>query len=126
MTVKLKIGLQVQISLHVADRENVAYLWSNSDNLRLKGLQYWKGADVRSDLFVEVADRPDLPLLRQELGSAPIQVPINSVLIIGAGVDEISSKAGHHRKFVACLWIEIRIAHSAVYCPMANAEVGQV
>jgi hypothetical protein len=91
VTVKLKIGLQVQISLHVADWENVTDLWSNSHNLRFKGLQYRKSADVRSDLFVDLADRPDLPLHRQELGSSPIQVPIDSVLIIGAGVDEIST-----------------------------------
>src|SRR5262245_9903998 len=68
--VEFPIGLQVEISLYVADRKQISELRTNSDNARSVFTQKSRSTAVPGELFVEISDGTDLPLLGEELRSA--------------------------------------------------------
>src|SRR5262245_40540541 len=86
---KFAIGFQVQISLQVSDRKNVANLRTNADHPRLEAADSIAGAAVAADLLVEVTHETDLPLLGQELRHAPVEVHVDATLILSSRVYEV-------------------------------------
>jgi hypothetical protein len=75
----------------------------NSHSARYKRAQYRRAAAVRGDLFVDVADHVNVQGLRQKLRCCPVKMPIDAVLIAGAGVHEIVGKSCHRGEFVTGL-----------------------
>src|SRR5262249_37427124 len=64
---KLRVVLQIEIALQVADRKDEAELRTNANHLRLKTAHAVTGAAVAADLPVDVAHRAELKLLGHEL-----------------------------------------------------------
>src|SRR5262249_1540264 len=91
------------------------------------GAQLRHATPIGADLLIEVTDGADKELLRQELRRAPVQVPIKSVPIMGAGMDQIVSETGHCREFVTELRIGISVtAAAAVGSAVTNADIGEI
>jgi len=57
---KLRVVLQIEIALQVADRKDEAELRANPDHLRLKAADAVAGAAVAADLLIDVAYRAKL------------------------------------------------------------------
>jgi hypothetical protein len=83
------ISLEIEIALHVPDREDESELRANAENLGLKATQPIAGAAVASDLFIGIPYQPHLKLFGQELRRAPIEVQVDAVLILGRRVEQI-------------------------------------
>jgi hypothetical protein len=60
------------------------------------------------------ADAVRLQLLGQKLRRAPADVRIDAARIVGRVILEVSGQPDNCRKFVAGLWIKIRVAVTAV------------
>src|SRR5262249_2283673 len=65
--VKLSVGFQVQVSLHVSDRKKISNLRADADDARLEGTNPVARTPVTRTLVVDVADQSHEPLLGQEL-----------------------------------------------------------
>ena len=126
MAVELPVCLQVDIGLQRPRRNDEAKLRPHADDAGLESAEVIAGAAVGRDLFVEIADGADLYLFGQELRRAPIQMPVDAVLVAGAGVDQVIGKAAHRREFVAGLRIKIRVASAEIERAVADAEIGEV
>jgi hypothetical protein len=87
-------------------------------------LEYWESAGVGGELPVDIPNDSDMPLLVRELGRAPVQMPVDPVLIVGAVVREVSGQAGYDGKFVARLRIEIRVSTASINGAVTDAEIG--
>ncbi len=57
-----------------------------------------------TDLFIDITDQPHQELLGQELRRTPIEMPIDTVLIIRTRTDEIVGKPRHHKKNSRPVW----------------------
>ena len=64
LRVKFLIGFQVEIALHIPDREQIRDLRSNAKDLRLEAADPITRAAVTANLFVNVADYAEGELLR--------------------------------------------------------------
>src|SRR5271168_5282074 len=53
-------------------------------------------------------------------------MPVDAVLITGAGVGEIVGKAGHRGEFVSSPGIEVGVARSAVGGAVADADICKI
>ena len=84
MGIELPIGLEIEIALHIGDWKQISDLRAYPDNLRFVLAQYEGSTCVCAELLVEIPSGTDLQLLRQELRYAPVEVPVGSVLIVGA------------------------------------------
>ena len=70
--VEFAIALEVQVSLHAADGENISNLWTDTDDAGFEGTQYWGAAVVASELLVEVVPtRPQLVICLVKNCEAP-------------------------------------------------------
>ena len=94
--------------------ENVADLRANTDDPRFKRAQHRVTSVVGSDLLVDIADRADQKLLGEKLRSAPIKMPVDTVLITRAWVEEIIGQSGHYGEFVSGLRVEVGVARTAI------------
>jgi hypothetical protein len=65
-----------------------AHLRANADNARLKGADMVARAAIGANLFVKVTNRSEENLFGDELGSTPVQVPINATLVVRARIDD--------------------------------------
>jgi hypothetical protein len=88
MCVKLPIGFEVEITLHVLHRKEKRHLRADSNHSCLKRTKRREAAAVGGKLVVEIAYHPKRKLLRQELRRPPVEVPIDAILIICARIDE--------------------------------------
>ena len=80
---------------------------------------------VGADLIEEIADCANLQGLGHKLRCAPVEMPIDAVLIAGMRIPEIVGKPGHDRKLVPGFLIEICLADTAIDGAMADAEIGK-
>jgi hypothetical protein len=65
-----------------------AHLRANADNARLKGADMVARAAIGANLFVKVTNRSEENLFGDELGSTPVQAPINAALVVRARIDD--------------------------------------
>src|SRR5262249_25201623 len=77
---ELPIALQVEIALHLADREDHADLRADAGHARLHVAEESGLPLVGGELLIEVADEPELHLLGDELRGAPVDVEVDAVL----------------------------------------------
>ena len=122
--VEFAVALQIQITLPVACRKQESDLQSVSQDTRPESSQDWMCAEIIRDLLVSISDQTDKHLLRQKLRSTPIDVKIDTVLIIRILVLEIVGKASDGRKFVPGCRIEVGVT-AAIDGPVADAEIGE-
>jgi hypothetical protein len=106
--IEFLVAFQIQITLHVTHRKQVADLWAD------RIAESSAGAAICGQLLISIADQPDVHLLGNELGDSPIEVAINPVLIIETRIDEVVREAGYRGKFPACLLIEIGVAGATI------------
>src|SRR5260370_21608001 len=92
--IELAISLQVQVPLHVFDRENIAELRTYAENPRPEASKNRVPADVVRDLLIGIADKTDKDLLREKLRRTPIQMEIDAALDLRIRILEIVGKAG--------------------------------
>jgi hypothetical protein len=83
------------------------------------------GAAVAGNLVEEVADEPRQKLFRQELRSAPIEMKIDTVLVLKGLVDKVIGEIRSGGKLAPGLWVEIGVAAAPAQSTMPNAEIGQ-
>ena len=100
--------------MNLSERNDDSQLWANTDNARLKGADMVARATVRGDLLVEVTNRSEENLFGDELRSAPVQMPIDAVLVVGAGVNEVVGETSDGRKFVAEFRIKVAVAATEI------------
>src|SRR6195256_4828556 len=123
---ELLVALQVEIGLmRGAERQNVAELRPDAEDARLEASNPIAGAAVAGELLVGVADQAELHLLGEELRRAPIQMRVDSVLVLRVGIFEIVGEAEHRREFPAGLRIEISVAPTGVDRIVSDAEIGE-
>ena len=111
---ELPITFQVQIPLHIPYRKKEPYLWADAGDTGFETSDAISGPTVTSDLVVEIADSSSKKLFRKKLRRTPVHMQVNAVLIVGACVHEIVSKARDYRKFVPLCWVEIGVAYATI------------
>jgi hypothetical protein len=74
-------------------------LRANPNDSRLEIAEYGGRSAIGGELLVEIADSPDVHLLGDELGQAPIEVPVDAILIVCFGILEIVGEAGDRGEF---------------------------
>ena len=82
----------------------------------------FKGLDKAG---AETDRKADEKLLREEVRRAPVEVEIDPVTVLRAGVLEVVGKAGNAREFVSGCRIEISVAAAGVDRAMTDADVGK-
>src|SRR4051812_43624743 len=122
---KLAVRLQTEESLLSGDWENIPQLRPGGEDSGLECTNPVASAAVRADLVVGIPDKANKELLRQKLRGTPIQMEINSALILGSLVLEIIRKAGNRRKLMPSCGVEIRVAAAAVDGAVSQAEIGK-
>src|SRR5271168_2405494 len=78
---------------------------------------------VAGELVVDIAHRADQKLLGKKLRHAPVEVKVGAVLVVGIRIDEVIREAGHRRKLVSGLRIEIRVAGAGIQRVMPDSDV---
>src|SRR6476620_2266778 len=79
---ELLVSLEVQVALHVADREDEPKLRANAENLRLEAADTITRAAVATDFLVDVSDETNHERLAQELGRTPVKMQVHAVLVL--------------------------------------------
>lgn len=72
--IKFAVGVDVQISLHVAYGKDVAPLGTHPDNPRSEAAEKGTATGVIGDLLIGVSNKSDEGLLRKKLGGAPVEM----------------------------------------------------
>jgi hypothetical protein len=123
--IEFAVAFQVQISLHVSDRENISDLRTDAEHAGLHSAQDRELTEIVGDLLIRIADQADEDLLREKLRGAPVEVEINSVLILRILVLEIVRESGNAGKFVPRRRIEIGVTAAAVDSSVTDPKVGE-
>ena len=90
------IAFEIKVTLsRGADGNNESELRANADDLRLEATHAISGATVATDLFVDIADQPNLELLGQELRRAPITMHVDAALVLGLLIGHVVGEAKH-------------------------------
>ena len=71
---KFLVTLEVQISLLVSDREQIAELGTNAENARFESVEERRCANIVSNLLVGISDHADEELLGQKVRCTPVKV----------------------------------------------------
>ena len=66
MTVEFAVAFDVQISLHVSNREEISDLRADTDDPRPETAQDWRLAKIVSDLLKEISNQADEDLFREK------------------------------------------------------------
>src|ERR1700730_5200783 len=123
--IEFAVSFQIEITLHVADREQVSDLRTDADHSRPESTQDGVLSEVVSDLLIHVSHQADKDLLREKLRSTPVDVKIDTVLVLRVLVLEIVGKSRDGRKFVPRLRIEVGVTAAAIDRGVADAEIGE-
>src|SRR5450432_3331095 len=86
---KLKIRLHAKEALLSSHRENVSQLGTSREHPRLKRTDSVAGPAISGELLVGIPDEADKELLGQKLRRTPVQVEINTALILSGRIHEI-------------------------------------
>jgi hypothetical protein len=89
LSLELPVSLQVEIALHVPDRKNVADLRADPEHARFEVAERRARAAVAGELLIGVADQADVKLLGQELRRPPVEMPVDTVLVVQVGVSKL-------------------------------------
>src|SRR6266446_800149 len=111
---KFLVTLEVQISLLVSDREQIAELGTNAENARFKSVEERCRANIVSDLLVGISDHADKELFGQKVRCTPVEMEVDAVLILRCRVLEIVCEAGDAGKFDSRRRVEVGISGAAV------------
>ncbi len=122
--IEFAVSFQVEIALHVSDREQESDLRTDADDARLESTQDRALSEVVGDLLVSISHKADKDLLGEKLGRTPVEMEIDAALVLRVRVLEIVGKSGNRRKFVPRLRIEIGVA-AAIDGAVTDAEVGE-
>ncbi len=109
----------------LADRKDEADLRTDAEHPALELAEPRSGAVVAGELLEQIARHADLHVLAEELRRAPVDVKIDAVLVVGVRIDEVVRGAHDDREFVPRLGVEIGVAHAAIHCDKAEAEIGE-
>src|ERR1700716_656381 len=80
---------------------------------------------VAGELLKEIAGKPDLHILADELRCAPVDMEVDAVLVLQVRIGEAVRQASDDGKFAPGLWIEIGVADAAIHCHKTEAEIGE-
>ena len=122
---ELAVAFQVQVSLPFAEWKDVSDLRPDAEDARLETSDPVAGATVAGDLLVSIADQPDEKLFRQELRGSPIEMEVDTILVLGVFVGEIVRESCDRGKLVPLGLVEVGVAESAVDRAMPNTDIGQ-
>src|SRR5882757_9583530 len=108
--VELSISLQAQKCLIAPNGENISDLRAHAEYARAETAENCRLTEIVGDLLVGVADEADKDLLRQELRHAPVEMEVDTALLLCVGILEIVGKAANAGEFRACSRIQIGVA----------------
>ena len=72
MRIEFAVTLQVQISLHVSDRENISDLGTDAEHPRPEACLDRMWAGIVGELLIRITDETDKELLGEKLRRAPL------------------------------------------------------
>jgi hypothetical protein len=124
--VEIPLPFEIKIRLHRRARNDDSKLRPDAHSARFERAQFRYATAVRRELIVDIADHANHQGLGQKLRCAPVEMPIDTVPIIGARIDEIVGKAGHRGEFVPGFFIEIGVTETGVDGAVTDAELGKV
>jgi hypothetical protein len=75
--------------LHLADRKKKANLLAYSGDPRTEAAKGWRSTEIIGHLLQVVADDAELELVGEEVGGSPVDMEIDTVLILRVSVLEI-------------------------------------
>ena len=64
---ELAITLQIEIALHIADREQKSDLWTDTQHARPESTELGMLAEIVGDLLIAISDQPDENLFGEKL-----------------------------------------------------------
>jgi hypothetical protein len=76
-------ALEVDVELLFAEREDEADLRTDARNARLEGAERRAGPAVARQLLEVVDNQPDVDLVCEKLRGGQVDVPVDTVLIVG-------------------------------------------
>jgi hypothetical protein len=112
--IKSSIRLEVQISLHASNEEDLSDLRAHSKDTRFETAEKRASAGIVRDLLICISNEAYEDLLLEKLRSTPIEMKVNAALNLRVRILEIVSKPRNTRKGVSCRRIQIGIAASAI------------
>ena len=80
---------------------------------------------ISRQLIVEITDRTHEKLLGEEFRCAPVEMPIDAVLVVGGRVGQIICQARDEGELLAFHRIEIGIARATIDCPVTYPNIGE-
>lgn len=88
------VGLEAEAGLDGFARKDERDLRPDGDDLRQIGAEESGRPLVPAQLRIDIADRADLNRLRKKLGSAPVEMPVPAVPVVGARIRQIVGETG--------------------------------
>src|SRR5579862_5861102 len=123
--IEFAVGFDIQISLHVSDREEISDLRADTDDSRPETAQDRTLAKIVGDLLIEIANQANEDLFREKLRRAPVEMEINAVLILSSLVLQIVGEAANSGEFMACGGIEIGVSAAGIDGAVSNPNIGE-
>src|SRR5262249_603760 len=111
----------VDVTLHVANRKDVADLRADAGDARTEAVKTCGHAEVVGHLLKVVSNQAKLELLLEEMRRTPVEVKIDAVLILGVGVLAVGGCATNPREFVGGLEMEVSVTAPEIDSAMPNS-----
>jgi hypothetical protein len=123
---KLSKGFQAQRALHLTDRQANPELWPHAEYSRPETTNGITRSAVAPDLLINISDNPGRNRLGQLMRDRPIQVEIDTALVVCRWVRKIVSEAGDRGKFIAELSVEVGVPTSEIDSTVSGPNIGDV
>src|SRR5229473_1570850 len=123
--VEFAIALHAEKCLVVPNRENISKLRPDAENARAEAAQDRRLSEVISDLLVGIADQADENLFREEMRRAPVEMKIDTALVLRIRILEIVGEAADGGEFISRHGIEISVAAAEIDGAVTDADIGQ-
>ena len=116
--------MRFRYPLHVADREDIADLWTHPENTRSETTKTGVSASIVRDLLIGISNEAYENLLRKKLRRAPVKMEIDTALNLRIGILEIVGETRNARERVPGHRIQVSIAAAVVDSAVTDADVG--
>ena len=121
--VEFTVSFQIQIPLHVSNRENVTDLRADPEHPRSEASKNRAPAGIVRNLLIGISDETDKELLREKLRCTPVKMEIDTALNPCIGILEVIGKATDASKFVPSCRVEVGVAAAAVDSAVTDADI---
>jgi hypothetical protein len=123
--IEFAIAFQVQVSLHVSNRENKPNLRTDPEYPGPEATKDRAPADVVGDLLIGISNKTDKDLFREKLRCTPVEMKIDAALNLRIRILEVLGTAADARNFVSRCRVKVGVAAAAVDGTVTDANVGE-